>query len=89
LFPLYLSVVANAMSCEEFPQTRTNSSQNNQTKYPHRAAKSPTPSVSLLVRTDIHLHTCLEVDGERFDLDGIRRLYESGEYPLARRATIP
>ena len=35
------------------------------------------------------LDTRLEVDGERFDLDGIRRLYESGEYPLARRATIP
>ena len=33
--------------------------------------------------------TCLKVDGERFDRDEIRRLYESGEYPLARRATIP
>ncbi len=30
---------------------------------------------------------CLEVDKEIFDRDGIRRLYESNEYPLARRAT--
>ena len=29
----------------------------------------------------------LEVDTEIFDGDGIRRLYESNEYPLARRAT--
>jgi hypothetical protein len=29
---------------------------------------------------------CLEADERIFDCDGIRRLYESNEYPLARRA---
>jgi hypothetical protein len=28
----------------------------------------------------------LEVDGERFDANGIRQLYESDTYPLRRRA---
>jgi hypothetical protein len=28
----------------------------------------------------------LEVEEERFDCDDMRRLYESAEYPLARRA---
>jgi hypothetical protein len=32
---------------------------------------------------------CLEVDDEIFDCDGIRRLYESNEYPLTRRAMRP
>ncbi len=30
--------------------------------------------------------TCLEVDGQIFDGDGIRRLYDSKDYPLVRRA---
>jgi hypothetical protein len=29
---------------------------------------------------------CLEVDAEIFDRDAIRRLYDSDDYPLARRA---
>ena len=29
---------------------------------------------------------CLEVDAEIFDRNGIRRLYDSNDYPLARRA---
>jgi hypothetical protein len=31
---------------------------------------------------------CLEVDDEIFDADAIRRLYESDQYPLIRRAAI-
>src|SRR5437879_5384322 len=31
---------------------------------------------------------CLEVDDEIFDADAIRRLYESDQYPLTRRAAI-
>jgi hypothetical protein len=32
------------------------------------------------------LGACLEVDEERFDGEGIRQLYDSVRYPLARRA---
>jgi hypothetical protein len=35
---------------------------------------------------DLLLTAQLKVAGERFDGSGIRRLYESDEYPLARRA---
>jgi hypothetical protein len=32
------------------------------------------------------LGACLEVEEERFDRDEMRRLYDSAEFPLARRA---
>ena len=35
---------------------------------------------------DLLIGACLEVDEERFDGSGIRRLYDSEDYPLVRRA---
>jgi hypothetical protein len=37
--------------------------------------------------TDLLSDTCLQVDAQIFDGDGIRRLYESESYPLARSAS--
>ena len=38
--------------------------------------------------SDLLPETCLEVDENIFDRDEIRRLYESDNYPLTRRAAI-
>jgi hypothetical protein len=38
------------------------------------------------LQPDLFMSAQLEVDEQRFDCDGIRRLYENAEYPLARRA---
>jgi hypothetical protein len=37
--------------------------------------------------TDLLSATCLKVDEQLFDGDGIRRLYDSEDYPLIRRAS--
>jgi hypothetical protein len=38
---------------------------------------------------DLLIGAHLEVEEQRFDSDGIRRLYENTDYPLARRAAPP
>ena len=37
------------------------------------------------VAPELLVGACLEVDEQRYGSDDIRRLYESAEYPLARR----
>jgi len=38
------------------------------------------------VAPELLVGACLEVEEQRYSSDDIRRLYESAEYPLARRA---
>jgi hypothetical protein len=41
------------------------------------------------VAPELLVGACLEVDERRYGSDDIRRLYESTDYPLARRGTRP
>jgi len=41
------------------------------------------------VAPELLVGACLEVDEHRYSGDEIRRLYESNEYPLTRRARQP
>ena len=40
------------------------------------------------IRPGLLLGATLEVDEARFDCDGMRRLYDSADYPLPRRAAV-
>jgi hypothetical protein len=48
----------------------------------------PMPSVSQSKSSHLNFFRTPVWNEEIFDRDGIRRLYESDQYPLARRATI-
>ena len=50
-----------------------------------RAAEAIQFAIEVL-SPDMQLRTLLEVDGARFDVSEIRRLYDDGDYPLQRRA---
>ena len=37
---------------------------------------------------ELLIGTCLEVDEQRYGSDAIHRLYQSADYPIARRAAV-